>query len=144
MNTPLWNHIAGVVCPPETNCDAVRCQLDRAKREDETLANDVTSHKIELEEEEEGVEGTIEGASRKFPEKCSECGAGWLSRQIPWEHKNTCSKYPGGITTASDPDDIDDGDIDDDDDIEDDDDFDDEDWDIEEGDDELDDEENDE
>lgn len=112
-------HITGVVCSPEIDCDAVRCQ---------------SSRKVEREEEVE----LEEGATRKYPEKCPECGVGWMSRKVPWQHKETCSKYPSGVT-ASNPDDLDDDDIDDDDDIEDDDlddeidDLDDE-WDIEEGD----------
>lgn len=31
---------------------------------------------------------------RKYPEKCPECGAGWLSKRIPWQHQKTCSRYP--------------------------------------------------
>lgn len=49
--------------------------------------------KIEFEEEID----LAQGASRKYPEKCPECGAGWLSRNVPWQHKKTCSKYPSGI-----------------------------------------------
>jgi hypothetical protein len=154
----MTQHIPGKICPIPSNCDTVRCQnafyltdgeggslseVDKSCVNQPTIICKAHSSRVELEEEVE----LEEGATRKFPEKCPECGAGWMTKNVPWQHKDTCSKYPSGVA-AHDPDDIDDGDIDDDDDIEDDDDFDDfeddfddEEWDIEEGDDELGDEE---